>query len=649
MYLDRDFPQPAIDADSFSSALLAGALDECLDYSRREENGDGSDAALNCRLAEALFHRDRREEALECGLRVFVTAAHDPHALYFCAWLFSNCGCHREAANAYRRLVELYPDWAEGYRHASGSLAAVGAIREATDYAVEACARAPHNLEFALHAGALLVDAGRCDEAIDHLRRAVSIAPYESRVLLELSAACYAGGRQDEAVSLAVEAAALAPDDNSAAMHAAELLLRSDRAAGAAEILYAAARHGPDDPALLRVLSGIEMVQGHLDAALSAIDTALVLAPDIAEYHLHRGHILSRLGDLGAAAAAFDDAAGLEPTSPDLKRAQIDLYLAQGRAREATALAGELLNACPDDPAAAETVLHLLGERLQTVEGDYIVLHDGNERPARPLRPLPGFLDRLRSQRRVIRALIIRETRTRFGESKLGYGWALLEPVLHIALLSVAFSVLMHGQPPIGSHFFLFYFTGLIPYLVFVHTSSSMAHAITSNGALLQLPLVTTFDVIAARGLLEVITDVIVAVVVLIGFAFAGLTAMPDDLWAPFIALLVTALLGCGIGYGNAVLTVFWRGWDKIYAQVTRALYFISGIFYVPGMMPDWARDAVVWNPLLHAIDWFRSGFFAEYQPHWLDRSYLVMLAILALLAGISLERCLRRKLSEPL
>ena len=42
------------------------------------------------------------------------------------------------------------------------------------------------------------------------------------------------------------------------------------------------------------------------------------------------------------------------------------------------------------------------------------------------------------------------------------------------------------------------------PYHVFVHTSSSMTYAITSNGALLQLPLVTTFDVIAgarpARG-----------------------------------------------------------------------------------------------------------------------------------------------------
>lgn len=176
-----------------------------------------------------------------------------------------------------------------------------------------------------------------------------------------------------------------------------------------------------------------------------------------------------------------------------------------------------------------------------------------------------------------------------------------------------------------------------------------MAHAITSNGALLQLPLVTTFDVIAARGLLELMTDVIVAGIVLALLTAIGAGVVPDDLCGAVTAFLAAALLGCGVGYINAVLTVLWRGWDKIYAQVTRALYFVSGIFYVPAMMPDWARDALAWNPLLHAIDWFRAGFFAAYEPHWLDRSYLAILGVVALLAGVSLERGLRRKLSEPL
>jgi capsular polysaccharide transport system permease protein len=294
-------------------------------------------------------------------------------------------------------------------------------------------------------------------------------------------------------------------------------------------------------------------------------------------------------------------------------------------------------------------VLHLLNHRLDTIDGEYVVLGERAARAPRPPRPPPGLIDRLRSQRRVIRALIIRETRTRFADSRLGYGWALLEPILHIALLSATFAVLMHGRPPIGSDFFIFYYTGLIPYHVFVHASTGMSHAVIGNIPLLQLPPVASFDVIAARGLVEVMTDVIVAVMLLAAFLATGARAMPDDLWASLLAFLVIAAFGCGVGYVNAVVTVLWRSWEKAYAQLARLLYFISGIFYVPGMMPDWVRYILVWNPLLHAIDWFRAGFFEIYRPHWLDRSYLAIVAIVSLFLGLALHRLLRRRLSAAL
>ncbi len=176
-----------------------------------------------------------------------------------------------------------------------------------------------------------------------------------------------------------------------------------------------------------------------------------------------------------------------------------------------------------------------------------------------------------------------------------------------------------------------------------------MSHALINNAPLLQLPPVSSFDVIAARGFLEVMTDVIVAVALLAGFLAIGLHALPDDLWEPSIAVLAIAAFGCGVGFVNAVVTVFWRSWEKTYAQLTRLLYFVSGIFYVPGMMPDWVRDILVWNPLLHAIDWFRAGFFEVYQPHWLDRSYVAVVAIASLVAGLALHRLLSRKLSAAL
>jgi capsular polysaccharide transport system permease protein len=208
----------------------------------------------------------------------------------------------------------------------------------------------------------------------------------------------------------------------------------------------------------------------------------------------------------------------------------------------------------------------------------------------------------------------------------------------------------MRGRPPIGEEFFIFYYTGIIiPYHMFVHTSSSMTYAIAGNGSLLQLPLVGTFDVLMARGLLELLTDTLVAALLLAGFGALGLGALPQDFAGVSTSLLVVWLLGCGCGFLNAVINAFAKSWDKIWAQLTRLLYFCSGIFYVPGMMPEWIRDILAWNPLLHAVDWFRSSFFREYEPHWLDRSYLLTFAVVTLLAGLGLERGLQRRLYEPL
>jgi len=221
----------------------------------------------------------------------------------------------------------------------------------------------------------------------------------------------------------------------------------------------------------------------------------------------------------------------------------------------------------------------VLNRRLASFDGDYVVLGERALRPRREPRMPPGFLAMLRTQGRVIYALIIRETRTRFGEARLGYGWALIEPVLHITVLWAMFALLMHGQPPLGRSFFVFYFTGLLPYHIFVHVSSGMTHAIPGNGSLLQLPLVTKFDVVLARGILEFITDLLVALILLVGFCALGFAGAPDDIWNACLALAAVAGLGCGAGFINAVIGMRFRSWDKIWVQATRILYFASGIF----------------------------------------------------------------------
>jgi ABC-type polysaccharide/polyol phosphate export permease/Flp pilus assembly protein TadD len=643
---DEIFEQAISGARRLSAA--ADFIEACRVYLAQRKFPEDQFSIFFSRLGEALLHRGWREHAVACARIAFELRPEQEDVANLCAWVFSNGGRHEDAAAAYERLLHIRPEWTEGHRHISGSLAAAGELDRAILHAGTASDLDPHSFEFAVHAAGLCETAGRYQDAVDYLIRAAAVTPDVSTVLRRMSGLKFALEEPEEAVALALRALSLAPGDRQNALHAGELLLRAGRFDEAVDIIGGALAINPQDEVALRLLSAAQMLRGRITDALEAIDRAVAVAPDIAEYHLHRANLLYRLGRLDEAAETFGRAAALDPSNPDAKRSQLTVYFDSGRFTEALAVGGELIRAAPENEEYAQAVLQILNRRFETLDGDYVVLGERATRPQRQPRPPPGFFETLRTQGRVIHALIIRETRTRFGDSKLGYGWALLEPIAHILMLSLVFAVLMRGRPPIGEEFFIFYYTGIIPYHMFVHTSSSMTYAIASNGSLLQLPLVGTFDVLMARGLLELLTDALVAVILLAGFGALGLGALPQDFAGVSVSLLVVWLLGCGCGFVNAVINAFAKSWDKIWAQLTRLLYFCSGIFYVPGMMPEWIRDILAWNPILHAVDWFRSSFFREYEPHWLDRSYLVMAAVVTLLAGLGLERGLQRRLYEP-
>src|SRR6266851_4713450 len=183
------------------------------------------------------------------------------------------------------------------------SHAAIELLDEAITDGRKASDLAPQSPEFALHVGSLLLRTGRYDEAAFYLDRAVALEPDNTSALCGLSAARHAQGHGDTAVAMALRAATLTRGDSRMAIHAAELLLGCGRADEAVELLHGAAGDAAD-PRLFRVLSAAEMVRGRVDAALDAVERALAGAPDIAEFHIHRGHLLWRQGDIAGAAMA---------------------------------------------------------------------------------------------------------------------------------------------------------------------------------------------------------------------------------------------------------------------------------------------------------------------------------------------------------
>ena len=245
-------------------------------------------------------------------------------------------------------------------------------------------------------------------------------------------------------------------------------------------------------------------------------------------------------------------------------------------------------------------------------------------------------------QFRVIHALMLRETKTRYGKHKLGYLWALFEPVLQILVFVLIFT--LAGRDSVSEMpLVLFLLTGLAPFLLFRNTMQQGLNAIDANRALLTFPQVKTFDLIVARGLLEIATMILVFVVLLFGVTAMGIPIKIENPLMVIAALMLLAATGFGLGMAFASLTPLFPSLNQIISTVLgRPLFFTSGLFFTVEVMPQNARDILLLNPLLHMIEMLRSAFFYEFQSEYAQSSYAAAAALVCVCTGLVMHQALQ-------
>lgn len=261
--------------------------------------------------------------------------------------------------------------------------------------------------------------------------------------------------------------------------------------------------------------------------------------------------------------------------------------------------------------------------------------------PAGPGRIDPGGGDRgpVTFQRlRVLFAMVVRETGTKFGRSYGGYLWAIAEPLGGILMLTLVFSFALR-RPPMGDNFALFYATGVIPFMLFNNVSHSVAAAVASNRGLLRYPVVTPLDTVFSKFILDFLTMFMVAVLLYVGLIlFFGLE-VNFDAGSAALAFVLAGFLGLGLGTLNCVLFGFFPTWRNVWNVLTRPLFLMSGMFYTFQSLPMAAQDVLWWNPLIHVVGLMRAGFYGSYEAEYASPLYVLGVSGILFVIGAYLLR----------
>jgi capsular polysaccharide transport system permease protein len=243
-----------------------------------------------------------------------------------------------------------------------------------------------------------------------------------------------------------------------------------------------------------------------------------------------------------------------------------------------------------------------------------------------------------RVQGKVISALTLRETRSRYGNSKLGFFWALFEPFAHIMVFIGIFSALGRAVP-IGDSMGLFILTGILPWLLYSNIVSQVMNGVESNKALLGYPQVMPMDITLSRVILESSTLLLVMLFFLGIAYYLGLSIEIDSFLQILSATGLIILLAIGIGLINAAIIPYYPSYKSIFSAISRPLYFISGVFFTADFLSPELFELLDFNPLLHLIEWFRTGFFPSFNSHLYDPEYAIYVCLGIFTLGLIAER----------
>lgn len=215
--------------------------------------------------------------------------------------------------------------------------------------------------------------------------------------------------------------------------------------------------------------------------------------------------------------------------------------------------------------------------------------------------------------------------------------WVILEPIGQMAVLLMVFT-LIGRTPAYGRSFALFLLTGVAMLTHFTRGSAMVMGAIKTVEKTSRPPGVGLFHEAIARILFKLTIGVIYTAALFWAVAeFAHVDTMPHH-WVPVVeAFFWMTLLAFGVGLLRAHAQRFAPFAERAYTILSRVLLFVSGVFYVPSFMPPQIRDWLAWNPVLHGVELFRLGVYAEYPTIVYDPLYFKGFALGTTALGMGL------------
>jgi lipopolysaccharide transport system permease protein len=251
----------------------------------------------------------------------------------------------------------------------------------------------------------------------------------------------------------------------------------------------------------------------------------------------------------------------------------------------------------------------------------------------------PIDLRELWTYRELIGFLALRDVKVRYKQSLLGIAWAVLQPLLTMAVFSLLFGALLGpgAMPTVeGVPYAVSTFCALVPWQLFAAVLHASGNSLVVNQNLITKVYFPRLVAPLAPALGALVDFAVAFAVLIVIMLVTGVTPGPALLAVPlFTAMAVLAALSVSLWL--SALNAMYRDVRHVLPFLAQAWMFATPVVYttasVLGDQPAWMRVLYGLNPMVGVIEGFRWALLGAPPPSW---TLLVpsLLAVVALFVG---------------
>lgn len=220
----------------------------------------------------------------------------------------------------------------------------------------------------------------------------------------------------------------------------------------------------------------------------------------------------------------------------------------------------------------------------------------------------------MKQYNQLLKHLALREIKSRYKQSFLGFFWVILNPFFQMLIMSFVFSFIVKFQTP-GVPYPVFIFIGLLPWFFLANSTTAATDTFVTNGELIK-KIYFPREIFVLATVTAKMMDFFLAFILLLGMLI--FYDLPFNLYTllfiPIFAIQFVFVYALSLLL--ATLNLFYRDIKYLFNLILQLWFYVTPIIYATEFFPEKWRWIFKLNPMSVFINAYRQVLINGSMPN---------------------------------